>query len=127
MSTLAIVLIVAGALLAIAIVGGYLATVRRDRLRAAEFEHHVREADRALEIARASDRGWDRALLEQAARSALTDAHPGTSFDDLHLVLVDDRPGVEEDRAQFVATGPDAEARIVLTRRGGDWVAERVE
>jgi hypothetical protein len=127
MSTLAIILIVAGALLVIVFIGGYLATVRRDRVRAAEFKRHVREADRALEVARASDRGWDRALLEQAARSALSDAHPGTSFDDLHLVLVDDRPGIEEDRAQFVATGPDAEARIVLARRGGDWVTERVE
>ena len=46
----------------------------------------------------------------------------------LHLVLVDDNPGVAEDRAHFVAVGEGGqEARVVLGRQDGDWVAESVE
>ena len=41
-------------------------------------------------------------------------------------MLVEDRPGVEEDRAQFHATGADGEARVVLGRHGDRWVAESV-
>ena len=34
---------------------------------------------------------------------------------------------MEEDRAHFVAVGPDGEeARVVLGRQDGDWVAESV-
>jgi LPXTG-motif cell wall-anchored protein len=127
MSTVAIVLIVLGALLLLALLGGYLATRRREELQSGDFDRHVREADQALEVARSADKGWDRAVMERAARSAAQEAHPDASFDELHLVLVDDRPGVEEDRAHFVAVGPAAQARVVLTRRGETWVAERVE
>jgi hypothetical protein len=42
-------------------------------------------------------------------------------------VLVDDRPGIEEDRAHFVAVGPDGRARVILAREGDRWIAERVE
>ena len=53
---------------------------------------------------------------------------PGWRYRDLHLVLVDDRPGIEEDRAQFVAIGDDGdEAAVVLSRQGDHWSAERVD
>jgi len=43
-------------------------------------------------------------------------------------VLVDDRPGVEEDRAHMLAMGDDGEARVVLTRnQDGEWILDRVE
>ena len=43
-------------------------------------------------------------------------------------MLVDDRPGIEEDRAQFVAVGDDGdEAAVVLAREGDRWSAERVD
>ena len=62
-------------------------------------------ADSALEQARAVDRGWHREAMEQVARDAIAESRSEWNYDDLHLVLVDDRPGIEEDRAQFVAVG----------------------
>ena len=126
MSTLAIVLIVIGALLVLLFLGGFVAARRRaNRPEAAD---HIRSADRALEQARASDRGWDRAVLEGAARSALEEHRPGVAWESIELVLVDDRPGVVDDTAHLVGTGPAGQARVILSRReGGDWFAERVE
>lgn len=114
-------------LIALAFVGGLLGARRRDRLRAANFDERVRNADRALEHARANDRGWDRAIMEEACRAALREQRPDFEFDGLHLVLVDDKPGVEEDRAHFVAVGSGGETRVILARSGDHWGAERVE
>ena len=126
MSTLAIVLIVVGVLLALLFVGGVV--VERRRLRRPGFEADVASADRALEAARAADRGWDRALLDAAARDALQAERPGFSWESLDLVLVDDRPGVEEDHAHIVAAGPEGQARVVLCRDAeGRWACERIE
>jgi hypothetical protein len=126
MSTIAIVLIVIGALMLLLFVGGFLGA--RRRANRPEAAAHIRAADQALEQARASDKGWDRALLEQAAREALERERPGSSWDAIELVLVDDRPGVADDRAQLSASGPGGQARVVLSRReGGEWFAERVE
>ena len=127
-STLAIVLIVVAAVLAIFLVLGFLGARARDRRRAESWPRHVAEADAALEQARASDRGWERSAMEQAARSALEERRPGWSYGDLHLVLVDDRPGVEEDRAHFMAVGDGGdESRVILCREGGTWSAESVD
>jgi hypothetical protein len=53
---------------------------------------------------------------------------PDWSPRDLFLVLVDDKPGIDEDRAHFVAVGEAGDqARVVLARHGDLWVAERVE
>ena len=126
MSTLAIVLIIIGAVLVLLFVGGVV--VERRRLNRPGFESDVASADQALERARAEDRGWDREMLHDAARAALEAERPGFSWESLHLVLVDDRPGVEEDRAHLVATGSDGEARVVLCRDAqGSWSSERVE
>jgi hypothetical protein len=65
--------------------------------------------------------------MEQVARAAIEQARPGWSYRDLHLILVDDRPGVEEDRAHFVAIADDGEARVILSREADGWVAEQVE
>jgi hypothetical protein len=128
MSVLVIVLIVVGALIVLGFVGGLLAARRRARAQEASFPRGVAEADQALEEARAADRGWDRGLLEEAARAGLAEARPGWTYEELHLVLVDDRPGVAEDRAHFVATGPQGEGRVVVARRDEmGWVAEHVE
>jgi hypothetical protein len=126
MSVLAIVAIVVGVLVILFFIGGLLAVRTRGRRDADTFLAHVREADVALEQARASDRGWHRETMEAAARAAVADARPGWSFDDLHLVLVDDRPGTEEDRAHFVAMGTDDQVRVILARQGDRWVLERV-
>ena len=126
MSVLAIVLIVLGALMVIFFVGGFVGA--RRHANRPEYAVNVASADRALEQARASDRGWDRKLLEGAAHAALEKERPGSSWDSIELVLVDDRPGVADDVAQLAATGPDGRALVVLARHeGGDWFAERVD
>ena|SRR5215210_6471208 len=128
MSTLAIILIVLGAIVLLTLILGFLGTRARDRRQAGTWMRHVAEADSALEQARAEDRGWDREAMSIAARSALAESRPGWTFDELLLVLVDDRPGVEEDRAHFVAIhGNDEETRVVLARQGDRWVAESID
>jgi hypothetical protein len=126
MSTLAVILIVVGAVLLLLLLGGY--AVMRRRVRDEDIGSKIAEADRALEQARAADRGWDRVVLEQACQAALRSERPDVAYEAVQLVLVDDRPGVTDDRAHLVATGPGGSARVVLGRReGGDWTVERVE
>jgi hypothetical protein len=128
MSTLAIVLIVGGAVIALLLVLGFLGARARDRRQAGTWAQHVAEADAALEQARAADRGWDKTVMEAAVQRALGESRPGWPYGDLHLVLVDDRPGTEEDRAHFVAMGDGGdEARVILAREGDHWSAERVD
>ena len=127
MSVLAIVLIVLGVAVLVLTAGGLLARRRHDRRYAGTYARNVEEADRALEEARAADRGWDPALLEQAARRALIEARPGWEPARLEIVLVDDRPGVAEDRAHLVAVQGEDRVRIVLARQeGGHWTAQVV-
>jgi hypothetical protein len=118
-----IVLIAIAALLILLFVGGFVASRRHTT----GWSKNVAEADRALEAARAQDKGWDRELLDRAARSALEEERPGWAYRDLHLVLVDDKPGVHDDRAHFTAAGGDGEARVVLARDpAGAWRVESV-
>jgi hypothetical protein len=126
MSVLAIVLIVLGALIVIFLIGGIV--VARRRADRPGWEERIRAADQALEQARAADRGWDRALIDAAARRGLDEHRPGFEPEALHLVLVDDRPGVEEDRAHLIAAAPDRSVRLVLARDpSGAWSVERVD
>jgi hypothetical protein len=127
-STLAIVLLVVGAVIGIFLLLGLLGVRARQRRQADSWEEHVRSADAALAQAAATDRGWQRGVMEQAARTALEQQRPGWAYGDLHLVLVDDRPGTDEDRAHFVAVGDAGdEARVVVSRDGDHWSAESVE
>jgi MinD-like ATPase involved in chromosome partitioning or flagellar assembly len=64
--------------------------------------------------------------MEEAARLALQQALPEFRYDHLDLVLVDDKPGIEGDRAEFLASGADAVVRIRVIRRDGVWVAELI-
>jgi type II secretory pathway pseudopilin PulG len=124
MSLLAIIVIVLLALVLIFFVGGLLGARRRAREHEGRLHERVSAADRALEAARAADRGWDPVLMEDAARVALDQSAPGFSYDALHLVLVDDRPGTDEDRAEFVASSSDRMVRVAVFRRGDQWLAE---
>ncbi len=126
-SVLAIAAVVLGVAVVALFIGGYLARRRHDRRYAGTYARNLEEADSALETARAEDRGWDRELLEQAARRALEDARPGWEPQRFEIVLVDDRPGVTEDRAHLVAMDADERIRIVLSRHeGGHWSAQVV-
>jgi hypothetical protein len=127
MSVVVIVLIVLGSLMLLFFIGGLVYTARRYRRLGRDFYRHLAAADQALEQARATDRGWDRAALEAAARAGLEAERPGWAYDDLHLVLVDDRPGVTEDRAEFLAVGADGMARVGLVRSESGWKHDRVD
>lgn len=126
MSVVLIVLAVVAAVLVLLFMGGLVVTGRR-RETPEEYVRQVARADEQLEQARAVDRGWDRATLERVARAALADERPGEAYEELRLVLVDDRPGVTEDRAELLASGPGDESRVYLSRHEVGWVAERVE
>ena len=126
MSPLAIVVIVVAALLVILLVGGLIGARRRADATAHDLHERIVAADRALEAARAADRGWDPVRLEEAARVALERERPDFRYDKLHLVLVDDRPGKEEDRAEMAAVGTEGVVRVAVTRRGDSWVADSV-
>ncbi len=125
MSTIAVIVIVVAAILVVFFVGGLV--VSRRRATEPGLEDRIAAADGALEHARAADRGWERSHLERAALDALAADRPGTAWERVALVLVDDRPGVENDRCHLIATGPAGEARVVLGRHaGGDWFAEQI-
>lgn len=126
MSALAIVVIVVLALVVLLFAGGAIAAARRAAETEAELRARFAAADRALEAARAADRGWDPVLLEEAARDALARERPSFRYDHLHLVLVDDRPGTEEDRAEMAAIGDGHVVRVSVARHGDTWVADGI-
>lgn len=126
MSIGAVILIVILVIVAALVIGGFLATRRRTSHDTA-YEAHVAQADEALEVARAADKGWDREVLDGVVRRALTGERPEALFEEIHLVLVEDREGVDEDLAHFVAIGPNGEARVILVRHGGEWELDRIE
>jgi type II secretory pathway pseudopilin PulG len=126
-STIEIIAVAVVVLVALFFVLGLAGVRARTRHQQSSFADHVRAADEALEQARALDRGWHRETMEVAARAAIGESRPGWPFEELQLVLVDDQPGTEADRAHFIATGTDGQARVILSREGDRWVAERVE
>ena len=125
-SVLATILIVLAVIFALLFVGGLLGARRRDEQNAPVYARNLAEADHALEQARAADRGWDREVMEDVARAALAREHPETNFERLDLVLVDDRPGVDQDRAHFEASDGGRQVTVVLGRNESGWAAERV-
>jgi type II secretory pathway pseudopilin PulG len=126
MSPVAIVAIVILVLLVLLFAGGLIGARRHAEATSDRLQERISAADQALEAARAADRGWDPLLLEEAARVALERERPDFRYDKLHLVLVDDRPGTDEDRAEMAAIGDEGVVRVGVTRRGGTWVAESV-
>ena len=120
MSAIAIIVIVVIALFVLLIVGGVIANARRAR--GGEDDLHVAlgEADRALALARAEDRGWERSALEAAAREAFAARSPA-EVRELLLVQVVDRPGTEEDQALFRVVTDAGSEEILLVRQGDAW------
>ena len=121
-----LILIIIGAVTVLAVlffIGGLIASRRH----AENWAENVAHAEKALEIAWAQDKGWDREVLHRSARDALGSHKPGFEYTDVHLVAVDDKPGVEHDHAHLVAVGEDGEARVVLARGAdGGWHVESV-
>jgi hypothetical protein len=107
---------------AVLIGGGIFARNRQLARSRPAFERALAEVDRDLAAAAASDRGWDRALLEAAARRISLERF-GAEPDELTLVEVIDRPGTDEDQAVFDVSAGGTRHRLVLGRRDGDWIA----
>lgn len=104
--------------------GGLIAARRHRRAAPKPFGERVGEVDRALATARAEDRGWDRALLEDVARRELAARRPESEVQGLELVQVIDRPGTDEDQAMFRVVCADGPATLTLGRRAGAWFSE---
>src|SRR3954469_2013187 len=123
MSPVAIIVIVLLVLLVLLFVGGLIGARRHADATSGRLHERIAAADRALEAARAADRGWDPILLEEAAREALQRERPDFAYDQLHLILVDDHPGTDDDRAEMAAVGDGETVKVVVVRRGDTWSA----
>jgi type II secretory pathway pseudopilin PulG len=119
-SAIAIIIVVVVVLIVLLIVGGLIANARRTRGEEGELRIAVREADQALALARAGDRGWERGALEAAAREAFAARSPA-EVRELLLVQVVDRPGTEEDQALFRVITDAGSEEILLVRHGDSW------
>jgi type II secretory pathway pseudopilin PulG len=120
-SPLAIIIIVVVGILLVLIVGGYIASTRRARDDDAALRQELEAANRALAMAHADDKGWERSLLEAAAREAFAE-RSAADVRDLQLMQVVDKPGTEDDQAVFrVVTDHGAEF-LHLDRHGDAWV-----
>lgn len=118
-----IVLLALVAILALLFVGGLIGNARARAGRDRQLRERIAAADHALAAARAEDRGWDRELLEAAARAAFAQQRPGVAIERLELVQVVDRPGTEEDRAAFQVIAAGGEDHLELVRSGDGWRA----
>jgi hypothetical protein len=119
-SVFAIVIIIVVGVLVLLIVGGVVANARRTRDEAGDMRATLREADHALALARAEDRGWERSALEAAARDAFAARSP-VDVRELLLLKVIDRPGTEDDQALFRVITDVGSEELLLARHGDDW------
>jgi hypothetical protein len=114
------------ALIIVLAVGGAVARRRQLERSQGRFETNLQQVNRDLAAAHAEDRGWERSLLEDAARQAYASERGGADPGQLELTQVIDRPGTDDDHAVFRA-GPDGRERLTLGRRDGQWVLEALE
>jgi type II secretory pathway pseudopilin PulG len=121
-SALEIVIVVIVLLIALVAVGGVVASGRRQRADDPALRTELEGANEALAQARATDRGWERSLLEEAARAAFAD-RSAADVRELQLVQVVDKPGTEEDQAVFRVITDHGSEHLHLDRHGDTWVA----
>ena len=125
MSTLGLIAIIVLALLLALALGGAIAG-RRRRSDPGEFAASLEDVNRAQALAHAQDKGWDPAVVAQAARAAFIDARPGNDVASLTLTVVLDEPGTDQDKAVFRVTAADGVHELTLGRRAGDWVLDGI-
>jgi len=101
--------------------GGILARRMQLRRTRPAFERRLSQVERDLVNAAAADRGWDRERLEAAARRVCAE-QVGAEPEELTLVEVLDRPGTDEDEAVFDVRAGGSRHRLVLGRRGDEWI-----
>jgi hypothetical protein len=121
-SALEIVIAVIVLLVLVLAVGGLVATGRRQRADDPALRAELETANEALALARATDKGWERSLLEEAVRAAFAQ-RSNAEIRDLQLVQVVDRPGTEDDQAVFRVVTDHGSEHLHLDRHGDTWVA----
>jgi hypothetical protein len=118
-------LLIVLAVLAVLAVGGFFARRALTRRTESQFRARLEQANHDLAEAAADDRGWDRTVLERAARRLYAEQR-GAEPAELLLVEVLDRPGTEEDYAIFRVEGEGRRETLTLGRRDGDWISEKL-
>ena len=122
MTALEIIILVIVVLVAVLIVGGYVITGRRRRADEPALSTELEAVNESLALARASDKGWERSLLETAVREAFAERSEA-EIRDLQLVQVVDKPGTEDDQAVFRVVTDHGSEHLHLDRHGDTWVA----
>ena len=122
MNALEIVVLIIVVLVIVLAAGGAIANARRQRADEAALGVELEAANQALALARASDKGWERSLLEEAARATFAE-RSAAEIRDLQLVQVVDKPGTEDDQAVFRVVTDHGSEYIHLDRHGDSWVA----
>jgi len=121
-NALEVIVIVVVVLVALLVIGGFVASGRRARADDAALRQELEAANRALAMAHAEDKGWERSLLEEAARAAFAERSPA-EVSELQLVQVVDKPGTDDDQAVFRVVTERGAEYLHLDRRGDAWVA----
>jgi hypothetical protein len=103
-------LIIVLAVLLLLAVGGAIARAMVQRRTEAEFRARLERANHDLAEAAADDRGWDREVLESAARRIFAEQR---GADPSELLLVEGAAGSHH--------------FLTLGRQDGDWVLESVD
>jgi hypothetical protein len=126
-ATWEIILIVVIAVLILLAIGGSLARRRQLQRTEGDFETQLAQANRDLAIAHANDRGWQRSVLEDAARRAFAEERSGAQPETMTLVAIIDRPGTDEDKAVFQLEEGGGRHSLTLGRKNDQWVLERLD
>jgi hypothetical protein len=120
-NALEIVVIVLVVLVLVLGIGGYIASGRRQRADEPGRQTELEAANQALALAHASDKGWERSLLDEACRAAFAE-RSAAEIRELQLVQVVDKPGTEDDQAVFRVVTEHGSEYLHLDRRGDAWV-----
>jgi hypothetical protein len=120
-NALEIVVIVIVLLVLVLGIGGYIASGRRQRADEEAGQAELEAANQALALAHASDKGWERSLLDEACRAAFAE-RSAAEIRELQLVQVVDKPGTEDDQAVFRVVTEHGSEYLHLDRRGDAWV-----
>ncbi len=121
-SVLAIVLIAVAVLVFALFLGGLAGARRRAATTEVALREQLERVNGQLALAHAQDKGWDRALMEAAARDAHA-SRGGGPVDQLELIQVVDLPGTDSDEAVFRCHSGGEVTELTLGRADGMWVA----